>query len=150
MRNLVSTFLLTSLCWAPLAAAQVQIDAAPWTPGGGPVRVAPSDPGQTPAAEKEARLRRAHSHLHPGDAQRRQDERDLADALAAQSLSNAEQAVTVQKIQRELQNQQFSNEIRADHDQRDRDALQMQLTTQQQNFIPPQSPLIPPRTLPQR
>lgn len=150
MRSRLSAVLVSSLLWSPFAAAQVKIDAAPWTPGGGPVRVTPADPSQTPAAEKEARLRRARSHLHPGDAQRRQDERDLADALAAQSLSNAEQAIAAQKVQRELQNQQFSNEIRADHDRRDLDALRMQLTPQQQIFISPQSPLLPPRTLPQR
>lgn len=139
MRIIVPVLLTMFL--APLAAAQaVRIEAQPWTPGGGPVREAPEDPGRTPLAEKQAPLRRAHSHLHPGDAQRRQDERDLADALAAQSLSNAEAAIAAQKVQRELQNQQFSNEMRAEQAERDRAALQFQLNAQQQNFIPLQLP----------
>jgi hypothetical protein len=142
MRIIVPVLLTIFL--APLAAAQaVRVDAAPWTPGGGPVRVTPEDPGRTPLAEKQAPVQRARSHLHPGDAQRRQDERDLADALAAQQMSNAEAAIATQKIQREIQNQQFSNEMRAEQAQRDRSALQFQLNAQQQNFIPLQLPRPP-------
>ncbi|MDB5366323.1 MAG: hypothetical protein JWM77_2250 [Rhodospirillales bacterium] len=129
--------LLMLLSWSPLAAAQVQVDATPWAPGDGMVSVAPpGDFGRTPLAEKQAPLRKAHSHLHPGDAQRRQDERDLADEQAAQQSANAEAAQTTQKIQRENQNQQFSNEIQADHGQRDLAVIQMQLAQPQPIFIP--------------
>jgi hypothetical protein len=131
--------LLLLLSWSPLAAAQVQVDASPWAPGGGLVRVAPQDLGRTPLAEKPAPLRKAHSHLHPGDAQRRQDERDVADELAAQQSANAEAAQSTLKLQREFQNQQFSNEIQADHDQRDRAVIDMQLSQPQVIMNPPPS-----------
>ena len=136
MRTTIPLLLLLS--WSPLAAAQVQIDAAPWGGGPSPI-VAPEDIGRTPLAEKPAPLRKAHSHLHPGDAQRRQDERDLADEQAAQQSANAEAAQTTLKFQRENQNQQFSNEIQADHAQRDQAVIQMQLAQPQPIFIPPPS-----------
>jgi hypothetical protein len=130
--------------WAPSALAQaVRVDAPPWSPDGGPVQVMPADPGRTPLAEKQAPQRKAHSHLHPGDAQRRQDDRDLADAMAAQQLSNAEAAQTTQKLQREIQNQQFSNEIMADHAERDRAVIQLQLTQPQQILTLPPRPQQP-------
>ncbi|GIL41293.1 hypothetical protein [Roseiterribacter gracilis] len=144
MRITLGLLLTTSLWVLPATAQTVQVDAAPWSPGGGPVRVAPTDLGQTPSAQKQAPLRKAHSHLHPGDAQRRQDERDLADGLAAQSLSNAEAAQMTQKLQREILNQQYSNEMRADQAERDRAALQMQLTQPQPIFI------VPPGVIPKR
>jgi hypothetical protein len=128
---------LALLLFAPSALAQnVQIDAPPWTPGEGVGPIPQPGPiGRTPIPERPAQPGPARSHLHPGDAQRRQDERDAADQAALQRSLDAENARSVERMQRELLNQQYSDQIRSQQAERDRAVIELQLA-QPQPILP--------------